>query len=310
MALAMAVQGCEIIEVPALKSDQIIKMNMSSVKMPYILGVGDSIALKFFYNNGLSDEVTIRPDGKISLQLVGDVQAAGLTPAQLEAELREKYFAAFKSSNTNYALSLGDTIAVKFFYNDKLNDEVTIRPDGKISLQLVGDVQAAGLTPAQLEAALLKRYSEFLESVQIAVIVRDVKKPELTVAVKKFTSHRAYVGGEVPRPQAITLNGPVRALDAIIQAGGALDSAKLGSVLLIRRNGEQQADVYSLDLREVLRGKAPDVILEPYDVVYLPKTEIAQLNLFMQQYIYGLLPQINFTTTYSLNPEIRVKQEN
>ena len=199
------------------------------------------------------------------------------------------------SMTDSYVLGVGDLIAVKFFYNDKLNEEVTIRPDGKISLQLVGDVQAAGLTPLQLEEQLTAKYS------------RIIKSPELGVIVKEFTAERVYVGGEVARPGLISKVGMLRILDAVLQSGGALDTAKLNSVILIRYNGSNKPDVYTLDLNRVIKGETPDIVLRPYDIVYVPKTTIAKVDVFVSQYLHKLLPSnFVFSLPYNLNPDVKV----
>lgn len=292
---------------------------MISPNRDYILGIGDQIAVKFFYYNKLNDEVSIRPDGKISLQLIGEVMAAGLTPIKLESELLRRYSEVLNLSVGNYTLGVGDKIAVKFLYNSELNDEVTIRPDGKISLQVIGDVQAEGTHPADLGEQLTSLYSDFLKIAKIVVIVQEFSAPELTLMVKKFTApnlsimlenvatKNIYVGGEVAKPGAVALNGTMRILNALFQAGGALKTAKLQNVVLIRYTGSDKANVYSMDLNRVIRGELPDIVLRPFDIVFVPKTAIARLDLYAKQYIFNLLPpNIGFGFNYSLNPSFTV----
>ncbi len=204
-----------------------------------------------------------------------------------------------KSENmaTAYVLGVGDEIAVTFFYKDRLNDEVTIRPDGKISLQLIGDVKAAGLTPKELESELVRKYNAKIES------------PELVVIVKGFAAEKVYIGGEVARPGLINKIGMLRALDAVIRAGGALDSAKLENVVLLRYNGSHKPDVYSLNLNKVINGELPDITLRPYDIIYVSKTTIAKMDDFVDQYIYQLLPiQLILSFPYNLNSQVDVIQ--
>jgi protein involved in polysaccharide export with SLBB domain len=86
-----------------------------------------------------------------------------------------------------YIIQPGDQLDIKFFYNPELNENVTVRPDGLISLQLVDEVHASGLTPAQLDDLLTQKYS------------RELKKPMVTVIMRSFTMQRVYVGGEVNR---------------------------------------------------------------------------------------------------------------
>src|SRR5256885_1422714 len=87
-----------------------------------------------------------------------------------------------------YVLLPGDQIEVKFFYNPELSEQQPIRPDGRIALQLVGDVEAAGLTPEALRNALRERYA------------RVLREPDVTVIVKEISGRRVYVGGEVGTP--------------------------------------------------------------------------------------------------------------
>jgi protein involved in polysaccharide export with SLBB domain len=227
------------------------------------------------------------------------------------AVLRASDVTAINNQNDNetYVLGIGDIIATKFFYNEKLNEEVTVRPDGKISLQLIGDVTAAGVTPIQLATELRGAYSKVLrmDSPQVSVIVKNVKAPEMAVIVKDFTQQRVYVGGEVTRPGLIPLRGMLRMLDAVILTGGALNTANMTNVKLIRHKGSQKPDVYTFDLNSVIEGETPDIILKPYDIVYLPKTTISKVDLFMEQYLYKVFPfQTLFNLNYYINPAVNV----
>jgi len=315
----------------------------------YVLAVGNRVMIDFAYDDELDQEVLIRPDGKISLKHIGELQAAGLTPEQLDSLLTREYAKVLYAEGSGeserkgleldpvdalaayeYVLSIGNRIAVKFFYNDELNDEVVIRPDGRISLQRIGDVKAAGLTPGHLAKILEKKYSEFLESPDVAVIVKDFKKPDLTVVVKDFkvpeltvvaddikvpevtvtvtnpAAQKVYVGGEIARPGLVPILGMLRIHDTVIQAGGALDTADLERVVLVRYNGSPEPDIYAVNLKRIMRGEAPDLKLKPYDVVYLPKTAIAEINTFAKQYLHNLIP-VHFNFVYNLTPEVEMK---
>ncbi len=300
--------GCAHYGGLTLESSDIVALNRQNEELEYVLGVGDKIAVKFFYKEKLNEEVTVRPDGKISLQLIGDVQAAGLTPDRLEEMITREYSGTNKTTGGTYAMNIGDKIAVKFFYKEKLNEEVTVRPDGKISLQLIGDVQAAGLTPDQMDSLLTEKFSEVMDSPEVAVIVMETRMPEVAVIVRDFAADKVYVGGAVARPGLIAINGMLRVLDAVIQRGGHLDTAEIKNVILIRYSGSSEPQTYSLNLKKIIRGEIPDVKLRPYDIVYLPRTSIAKVDLFVRQYFYNLLPnQVLFSFPYDLNPEVRVK---
>jgi polysaccharide biosynthesis/export protein len=196
-----------------------------------------------------------------------------------------------QSKVDTYVLGIGDKIAVKLFYYEKLNDEVTVRLDGKISLQLIGEVKAAGLTPVQLAHQIVIAYAKNN---------MNINTSEVTVIVKEFASQNVYVGGEVARPGLVPLKGMVRSLDAVTMVGGVRDTANIENVVLIRYNGTQKPDVYMLDLNKVIRGEQPDILLKSYDIIFISKTTIAKVDLFVEQYFNKIIPsQIMFP--YNLN---------
>jgi len=178
-----------------------------------------------------------------------------------------------------YIIQPGDQLDIKFFYNPELNDSVTVRPDGKISLQLVDEVQAAGQTPAQLDDFLTGKYGQ------------ELRKPVITVIVKSFAAQRVYVGGEVNRQGFVALAPGMNPLQAVIEAGGLKETADPGAVLLIRKGPENQPVPVRVDLQGTLDGtsKVSGIQLQAQDVVYVPKTFIAEANKFVKQYVEDLL---------------------
>jgi protein involved in polysaccharide export with SLBB domain len=195
-----------------------------------------------------------------------------------------------------YRILPGDQLDIKFFFNPELNETALVRPDGKISLQLIDDVPAAGLTPAQLDTTLTRLYAQ------------ELKRPAVTVMVRSFTSQRIYVGGEVATPSLLTLTAGMTALHAVFNAGGFKDSAKPGGVIVIRKGPDNRPIPLRVDLQRVLDGEvtAEDLRLQPYDIVYVPKTWIAKANQFVHEYIERLLlfrgTTVGLGFTYDLNP--------
>ena len=189
-----------------------------------------------------------------------------------------------------YRIGGGDALSIKLFYTSELNEEVTVRPDGRISLQLVGDVSVAGRTPEEVSQELRERYAGYLT------------QPDVTVIVRGFGSQRAFVGGEVKSPSMINIDGRMTLADAVFQAGGALDTAALSSVILIRSKAGGR-DVYRVNLSGGLEGEDPVPVLRPYDVVYLPKSFIAQVGMYVDLYINRIIPKnAAFTAFYQVNP--------
>src|SRR5204863_464784 len=159
------------------------------------------------------------------------------------------------------------------------NQELPVRPDGKISLQVTGEILAEGMTPHELEDVIKERSTRYL------------KNPEVIVVVTQIGGRRAFVGGEVGKPGFVDLQEGMTPLQAIMAAGGFKDSAQKDSVLYIARgtNGAYQAS--RVDLEEVVtNGVAETVRLRGNDVVYVPATRVANAGTFVKQYIRDLLP--------------------
>ncbi|MFN8602967.1 MAG: polysaccharide biosynthesis/export family protein [Candidatus Binatia bacterium] len=180
----------------------------------------------------------------------------------------------------NYAIQVGDTLAVKFYKNPSMNEEVAVRPDGMISLEIIHDVPAAGLSPEDLTADLKRRYA------------KELADPEISVIIKTLGGQRIYVGGEVGSQGAMPLNGGLTMFQAIQQAGGFTKTARRDEVVLIRTDVEGQRTAYKIDLEKVQSGASPeaDVPLRPYDVVFVPRSTVGDLNVWVEQYIRNNLP--------------------
>lgn len=190
-----------------------------------------------------------------------------------------------------YVLQVGDLLTVKFYFNPDLNEDVVIRPDGKISLQLIGDAQAAGRAPESLAAELTQKYTGELATPKVSVIVRHLSAPPI------------YVGGEVGRQGVVTMTGGLTLFQALQWAGGLLNTAHRKQVILIRRGSDGQPVGYCVDVRPIASGEHPemDVSLRPYDVVFVPRSKIADVNLFVEQYIRNVLP---ITPNFAIAPLI------
>lgn len=184
------------------------------------------------------------------------------------------------SSQGDYRIQPGDLLDVKFFYNPELNDQVIVRPDGKISLQLANEMPAAGLTTAELTDLLGKKYS------------KDIGAAEITIIVRTFSSLRIYVDGEVSKPGVVSLISPMTVLQAVSQAGGFKDTARRNEVVLIRFSSQNKIISTMLDIDKALDGSdmSQDAELMKYDIIYVPKSHITNVNIWVDQYIRRNLP--------------------
>jgi protein involved in polysaccharide export with SLBB domain len=160
-----------------------------------------------------------------------------------------------------------------------LNESLIVRPDGYISLQLVNEIMVAGLEPSEVNEILTEKYS------------LELRKPVVTVIVKSFAGRRVYVGGEVGQQGLLVMPAGLTALQAVTQSGGFPAMAQPGETLVIRKGPDNRPIPMQVDLAAVLSGttNGKDFRLQPDDILYVPKSSIAKVNLFVNQYIEHLL---------------------
>lgn len=143
---------------------------------------------------------------------------------------------------TDYVIGVDDVLNVVFWREKDMSAEVLVRPDGKISLPLLNDVPAAGMTPEQLAASIQTAATKF---------VRDAGA---TVIVKEIRSRKVFVIGEVTKPGTFPLGNDMNVLQMIAEAGGFLETAKKGDVVVVRsENGQEHR--YKFNYNDVVRGK-------------------------------------------------------
>ncbi len=179
-----------------------------------------------------------------------------------------------------YRIQVDDTLDISFWGDSELDQSVSVRPDGMISLPYVDDVRAAGLTPAELDAELTRRYAA------------ELRSPQLTVIVSGAGGQQIYIGGEVGGHGSLHLTQNMTLAQAIQEAGGFSTSSRLKQVLLIRTMPGGERIARSVDMRPVFSGADPsaDVPLQGNDMIYVPRTKIANVNLWVEQYINSILP--------------------
>jgi protein involved in polysaccharide export with SLBB domain len=179
-----------------------------------------------------------------------------------------------------YRVQINDVLEFLFFKNTELNQTQTVGPDGKVSLQLIGSVQVIGRTVDEITAELTTLYA------------KELVQPQVTVAVREYSGLKVYVGGEVNQPGIQVYRGGLTAVQAVFAAGGFRTTATLSSVLRIHKGpkGEPVGDI--LDLSRVLKHAefGNDVALSPTDIIFVPRSTIANVNLFIEQYFRNMWP--------------------
>lgn len=160
-----------------------------------------------------------------------------------------------------YVIGPDDVLSVVFWRDKELTSDVVVRPDGQISLPLLNDVQAGGLTPAQLRDDVAERARRFVED------------PTVTVIVKQIRSRRLFITGQVDKPGSYALGGPTTVLQLIALAGGLKEFADGRHILVMRSDGAARKQVgLPFNYEQVLAGRnlAQNIELKPGDTVIVP----------------------------------------
>jgi polysaccharide export outer membrane protein len=165
--------------------------------------------------------------------------------------------------NKELVLGVGDLIAINVWENNNLNTEATIRPDGTITMPLVGDLKAAGETPSSLKGRIKSRLGDFVK----------LQGTEITVAVKSWRSYRFTIQGEVTRAGVFTSDQFLTVSDALALAGGLSRFAKRSELTLLRRDPKSgQLRRIPLDFEALASGQRPDmnIYVLPGDTIWVP----------------------------------------
>ena len=191
-----------------------------------------------------------------------------------------------------YRIQSGDVLSIRLYLEPELNEDVTVRPDGRISTTIVQSAVAANRTADELAADLHRFYAA------------ELRHPDLTVEVKNFSPARVYVAGEVVAPGEFITSGPALTLvQAVARAGGLRTSGDPDHVFVLRRGDGDRPDVFAVDYRAVMEGgrASADVRLAPFDVVYVPRTGTSAAYLWFNQHVQQFVP-VSWGFSYNVNP--------
>lgn len=191
----------------------------------------------------------------------------------------------------SYIVGPGDELSVVFPFNAELNYEGPVGPDSTFTLPVAGTVSTAGKTSTQVEEAI----SQALTERKIA------QNPSVSVSIRRY-AQVVYVGGEVRQPGAIALQNKMDPLQAVIAAGGPLDTARTSQAVIIRRGQDGKPLLRVVDLDKLIEtgDQTQAIALRPLDSIFIPKTSVAEANLWIDQYINKMLP-FQRSLSYTIN---------
>jgi polysaccharide export outer membrane protein len=159
----------------------------------------------------------------------------------------------------DYVIGPEDVLGVVFWREPDISGDVTVRPDGRITIPVVGEIQAAGLRPEQLQAQIAKAASKYITDLNVAVVVRTIN------------SRKVFVTGRVTTPGARPLVGPLTVLQAIALAGGVTEYADAKNITILRSDNGR-TETFKFNYRDVAKGRKleQNILLRPGDTVVVP----------------------------------------
>jgi polysaccharide export outer membrane protein len=150
-----------------------------------------------------------------------------------------------------------DVLSIVFWRDKEMTTQVTVRPDGKISLPLLDEVQAAGLTPADLRAHLVHESKRFFGN------------PNVTVVVNEINSRKVFITGQVVKPGPYVITAPTTVLQLIAMAGGLKDFADSKNIMIVRQESARTSS-YPFNYKDIRRNLRQNIELKPGDTVVVP----------------------------------------
>lgn len=171
-----------------------------------------------------------------------------------------------------YRLQAGDTIEVQYRYTPEYNSSAVIQPGGFVNLPMAGDTHLEGLTILEAQGAIVDKASERLNQPEVAVLLKEYVHPFFVVA------------GEVAHPGRFDMHGEMTAVEAIAMGGGFKDSSKHSQVLLIRKQGEEMAEVTVLDMKAMSRKTqvTQNPPLKPGDILLVPQNNQSKVERYVR----------------------------
>jgi protein involved in polysaccharide export with SLBB domain len=248
---------------------------------PYRLQPKDLVDVEFNFHPEMNRTVRVRPDGKISIPRKDDVMVAGLAVDDAKRMLQRAYTDLLRDPDI--------TVTVREF-NAKLEEiqkaittapfgqarVITVRPDGQVSLPLIQDVVAEGMTVPELSKMVNGLYTRLIPEMRVSVILKEV------------VGNLIFVDGEVEKPGVFTINkGPMTVQNAIAMAGGLKDTAEPKTVLVTSKGPDGRLLARTTNLTRLT--SATDYNLLRGDLVYVPKSAIARADVWVDQNIKKLI---------------------
>jgi protein involved in polysaccharide export with SLBB domain len=188
-------------------------------------------------------------------------------------------FEPWSDTVPTYRIGEGDKLRISFLRTPEMDQDTLVRPDGIVTLRSAGEVEVAGLKPLDAAAVVAEKAK------------RRLRDPEVSIEVLNPVSSRVFIGGEVKTPGVYQITGPMDPIAALQLAGGAAETGRINQVILIRRGPDDRPMLRLVDVRSLIEGRpVADPRIVQGDIIYVPRTRVAEVGLWVDQYITKIVP--------------------
>lgn len=258
-------------------------LSLVSEAQDYRIGVNDELNIDFYYHPQVNRTVVVRPDGKITLPVKGDFKAAGFKPTELAEIIKNQFSDIYNSPIVTVSVnkfSSKMTELQKAITNAPRGQAklVSIGPDGNVYLPLLKGIKAAGKTIDELRDIINKEYRYEFNNLNVSILIESI------------TGNRVFVFGEVPRPGPLQMRRPLTLLQLFAEVGGYLPTSAMDQVKIMYWNEKNEPILRTVNLFNIMNNLKleEDMVVPNNSVIYVPKTGIAKLNQWVDQYIRQL----------------------
>lgn len=187
-------------------------------------------------------------------------RSAKILPQQAPSTTDISSTASSANSNSAYVIGPGDLLAINVLHEAELTQKVPVRMDGKITMPLIGEVQASGMVPANLQATITAKLRDYIKDAEVTVVVEEIKSRQFSVM------------GEVEHPGTFPLARPTTVLDGLAQAGGFRDFAKVTKIHILRKNPDGATITLPFNYKQVSKGRneSENIQLQAGDAIIVP----------------------------------------
>jgi polysaccharide biosynthesis/export protein PslD len=275
-------------------------ISLTSETQDYRVRVNDELSIEFYSHPQLNRTVLVRPDGKVTLPLKGEFDAAGSRPLDIAALVADRFSDVLNKPQVTVSVNRYSSRLVELqraITNAPRGQAkaCTIAPDGKIYLPLLAGLKAANQTVDELKRLINQEYAKEFHNLEVSVLIESI------------TGNRVFVFGEVQRPGVISMQKPMTVLQAIAAAGGVLQTGSREHTKILYWNEKNEPVVRNVNIVAVMERLSleQEMVVPNNSVIFVPKTTITRMDQFVDQYIRQLflIQGSNLSFYYELHRE-------